>query len=155
MQIWKPCDKKWRHNDIITKNNRKQWKNTDLYETKQIIYHSKGNDESYPKMYFLLNLWALLSNFWHFLQCLLTKYGRVTWPKKEISKNFYVFLILHLILGKVTKFIAEKPSTSEVISQKPHWGWKTPPSAFMVNSFRQLVCTRTPILYSPGDVSKL
>ena len=50
-----------------------------------IIYHSKGIDESYPKMYFLLNLsyycqkfWVFLSKFWHFLQCLLTKYGHVT-----------------------------------------------------------------------------
>ena len=28
----------------------------DLHETKQTIYHSKGIDESYPKMYLLLNL---------------------------------------------------------------------------------------------------
>ena len=31
--------------DVITINN-----NSDLRETKQIIYHSKGNDESFPKM---------------------------------------------------------------------------------------------------------
>ena len=55
-EIWKPCDKKWRHNYIITKNNEKQWENADLLETKQIIYHSNGTDESYPKMYFLLDL---------------------------------------------------------------------------------------------------
>ena len=35
-------------------------------------------------------------------------------------------------LGRVTKFPVEKLSTSEVISQKPHGGWKTPPSAFRV-----------------------
>ena len=29
---------------------QKQWQNSDLRETKQIIYHSKGIDESYPKM---------------------------------------------------------------------------------------------------------
>ena len=28
----------------------------DLCETKETIYHSKGIDESYPKMYFSLNL---------------------------------------------------------------------------------------------------
>ena len=33
---------------------------------------------------------------------------------------FYFVLILHLILEKVTKFLVEKLSTSEVISQKPH-----------------------------------
>ena len=37
-------------NDVITKNNRKQWENADLRRTKQNIYHSKGIDESYPKM---------------------------------------------------------------------------------------------------------
>ena len=32
---------------------------------------------------------------------------------------FYFVLILHLILGKVTKFLVEKLSTSEVMSRKP------------------------------------
>ena len=27
-----------------------QWENADLRETSQIIYRSKGRDESYPKM---------------------------------------------------------------------------------------------------------
>ena len=62
-------------NDVImtvmfTRNNGKQWGNADLRKTKQIIYHSKGIGESYPKIYFLLNLkkplcqklWAFLSN---------------------------------------------------------------------------------------------
>ena len=50
-------------------------------------------------------------------------------PRSKFGKNFIFFLILHLILGKVTKFLVEKLSTSEVISQKPHGGggWKTPP----------------------------
>ena len=91
---------------------------------KQIIYHSKGIDESYPKMYFLSNLsycqkfWAFLSKFWHFLQCPLTKYGHVTWPKKQISKFFYFFPILHLLLRKVTKFLMRKLCTSKVVSRK-------------------------------------
>ena len=29
----------------------KQWENSDLREIKQIIYHSKANDESFPKMF--------------------------------------------------------------------------------------------------------
>ena len=67
--------------------------------------------------------------FWHFLRCPLSKYGHVTSPKKQISKKFYFFLILHLILGKAAKFLVEKLSTSEVISQKPHrgGGGKHPP----------------------------
>ena len=40
----------------------------------------------------------------------------------EISKIFYFVLILNLILLKVIKFLVEKLSTLEVISQKPHGG---------------------------------
>ena len=50
---------------------------------------------------------------------------------QEANFEFF-FLILHLISGKVTKFLVEKLSTSEVISQKPHGGGKHPPSAFRV-----------------------
>ena len=59
----------------------------------------------------------------------------------QISKLFYFVLILHLILGKVTKFLVEKLSTSEVISQKPHGRWNPPPppppNAFRVNNGNQ------------------
>ena len=48
-------------------------------------------------------------------------------PSLEMSKLFYFVPILYLISGKVTKFLVEKLSISEVISQKPHGGeWKTP-----------------------------
>ena len=72
--------------------------------------------------------------FWHFLRCPLSKYGYVTWPKKQISKKIYFFLILDLIFDKAARFLAEKLSTSEVIGQKPHGGLveNTPPSAFRV-----------------------
>ena len=50
MQIWKSCDQKWRHNDVITKNNGKQFENADLSGTKQNIYCWKGFNESYSKM---------------------------------------------------------------------------------------------------------
>ena len=68
------------------------------------------------------NVMDFYLKFWHFLRCPLSKYGHVTLPKKQISKKFYFFLILHLILGKVTKFLVEKLSTSEDISQKAHGG---------------------------------
>ena len=42
-------------------------------------------------------------------------------PRSKFQK-IYIFLILHLILGKAAKFLVEKLSTSEVISQKPHGG---------------------------------
>ena len=58
------------------------------------------------------------------------------WPchvtQEANFEKIYFFLIVHLILDKA-KFLVEKLSTSEVISQKPHWGvGKHPPSAFRV-----------------------
>ena len=50
MQIWKPCNQRRCHNDVITKNNEKQWENADPGGTKQNIYRWKGFDESYSKM---------------------------------------------------------------------------------------------------------
>ena len=124
-------------NDIITKNNGK---NANPREAKQIIYHSKGIDESCPKMYFLLNLSHYVKSYGHLCQILafFTMPTLQIWPyhvtQEANFEKFYFFLILHLILGKAAKFLVEKLSTSEVISQKPHGGWKTPPaSAFRVN----------------------
>ena len=77
MQIWKPYDRKWRHNDVITKNNG----NADVRETSQIIYHSKGLEENYPKIQVLSNLSNFVKNYGHlseilaFLPQALTKYG--------------------------------------------------------------------------------
>ena len=70
---------------------------------------------------------GIFVKFWHLLRCPLPKYGMSRDPERQISRKFYFFLILHLILGKVTKFLVTKLSTSEVISQKPHGGWKTTP----------------------------
>ena len=51
----------------------KQWQNSDLCVTRQIIYHSKGIDKSFPKMHFFIEfeplcqkVWAFLSNFGFF-----------------------------------------------------------------------------------------
>ena len=50
-------------------------------------------------------------------------------------RNFYFVLILHLILGKVTKVLVEKLSASEVTSRGGGGGGGgTPPSAFGVNA---------------------
>ena len=59
-------------------------------------------------------------------------------PRSNFREKIFL-LILHLILGKFTNFLVEKLSTSEVISQKPHGEWKTPPSAFIVNLVRPAV----------------
>ena len=54
----------------------------DPRETKQIIYHSKGIDESYPKMYFLLNLSHYVKSYGHLCQILafFTMPALQIWP---------------------------------------------------------------------------
>ena len=63
-----------------------------------------------------------MSNFGIFLMIP----GHQIWPchvtQEANFEKFYFFLILHLILGKSAKFLVEKLSTLEVISQKPHGG---------------------------------
>ena len=124
----------------------KTMENADLRETKQIIYHSKGVDESYPKMYFLLNLSYYVKSYGHLCQFLAFfmmptfQIWQCHVTQEANFKKIYFFLILHLILGKVTKFLVEKLSTSEVISQKPHErGGKHPPSAFRVKEIDRLL----------------
>ena len=92
-------------NNVIMTSLQKTMENADLRETKQIIYHSKGTDESYPKNVLFIafellcqNVWAFMSNFGIFYDapspnmamsqcqilaffydaCSLPKYGHVT-----------------------------------------------------------------------------
>ena len=87
-------------------------------------------------MYFLLNLSHYVKSYGHLCQILafLMMPALQIWPchvtQEANFEKVYFFLILHLILDKAAKFLVGKLSTSEVISQKPHGGWKTPPSAF-------------------------
>ena len=114
--------------------------NADLRETKQIIYHSKGIDESYPKMHFLLNLSPYVKSYEHLCQILAicTTPALQIWPCQVTQEaNFQKIIFFPnsaFNIGKSCKILVEKLSTSEVISHKPHGGWKTPlpPSAFRV-----------------------
>ena len=79
-------------------------------------------------MYFLLNLIHHVKSYGHLCQILafFTMPALQIWPchvtqEANFEKNYF-FQIPQLILGKVTKFLVEKLSTSEVISQKPHGG---------------------------------
>ena len=64
----------------------KQWENADLRETKQIIHHSKGIDESYPKMYFLLNLSHYVKRYEHLCQILAFFYDARS-PNMAMSRD--------------------------------------------------------------------
>ena len=83
------------------------------------------------KMHFLLNWSHCVKRYGHFCQilALLTIPDHQIWSchmtQDAHFENLYFDLILHLISGKVTKFLVEKLSILEVISKKPHW--KTPP----------------------------
>ena len=120
----------------------------DLCETKQVVYLSKGIDESYPKMYFLLNLSHYVKSYGHCqILAFFTMPAHQVWlchvTQEAFSKIFYFVLILHLILVKVKKFLDEKLSISEVISQKPHGVENNPPpNAFRVKkgSSKKLIC---------------
>ena len=72
-----------------------------------------------------------MSNFGIFYDACSPNMAMSRDPRSKFQKNFYFFLILHLILGKAAEFLIGKLSTSEVISQKPHGGWKTPPSVLL------------------------
>ena len=67
MQIWNPCDTKWHHKDVITKNNGKQLGNADLLITKQNKYRSKGVDESDPKNVTFIEFEPLCQKLWAFM----------------------------------------------------------------------------------------
>ena len=79
-------------------------------------------------MYFLLNLSQYVKSCGHFCQIL----GFFTMPAHQIwsshvtqETNFEKFLCFSnsaFNIRKSSKVLAEKPSTSEVISQKPHGG---------------------------------
>ena len=114
------------------------------HETKQIRYHSKGIDNSFPKVCFLLNLSHPKVCFLLILSHCVKSYGHFcqilaifTMPDYQILschmtqdgnfETFYFVLILHLILGKVTKFLVEKLSTAKVISRNLTGGRKQPP----------------------------
>ena len=68
-------------NDVMMMSLPKTMKNLDARETSQIIYYSKGIDESYPKMHVLSNLSNFVKSFGHlseilaFLPQALIKYG--------------------------------------------------------------------------------
>ena len=96
-------------NDVIMTSLPKTMENVDLLETKQIIYHSKCIDESYQKMYFLLNLSHYVKSYGGLCQILafFMMPAPLIWPchvTQEANLKKIVFLILHLILEKVTKY---------------------------------------------------
>ena len=74
----------------------KQLQNSDLRETEQIIYHSKGIDKSCQEMYFLWNLSHCVKCYGNFCQILPFFYDTRS-PNMVMSRDprcrFRIFLI--------------------------------------------------------------
>ena len=68
-------------NDVIMMSLPKTMENVDVRETRQVIYQSKGLDESYPKMQVLSNLSNFVKRYGHLSEILailpqaFTEYG--------------------------------------------------------------------------------
>ena len=100
---------------------------------------SKGIDESYQKVYILLNYNHYVKSYGYFCQILafFTMPAHKIWSCHVTQEaNFEKFLSCPdstFNIRKVTRFLAEKLSTSEIINQKPHGGGDgNPPSDFRV-----------------------
>ena len=92
----------------------KTMENADLREMKQIIYHSKGIDESRPKMYFLLNLSHYVKSYGHLCQILafFTMPALQIWPchatQEANFENFLFFPNSAFNIGKSCKISSRK-----------------------------------------------
>ena len=123
-------------NDVIMTSLPKQWKNADLCETKQIIHHSKGIDESYPKMYFLLNLNHYVKSYGHLCQILSFFYDARS-PDMAVSRDprrkfrkIFIFPNSAFNIGKSCKICSRKALYFRSYQPKTSRGWKTPPQFF-------------------------
>ena len=95
----------------------KQWQNSD--SVKQILYIILKVLIRAVKVCLLLNFSQCVKSYRHF-----SNFGSFTMSAQQIRschvaqdailKIFHFVLILHLILGKVTKFLVEKLSTSKL-----------------------------------------
>ena len=126
-----------RRNDVIMTSLPKTMENADLHETKQIIYHSKGIDESYPKMYFLLNLSHYARSYGHLCQILafFTMPALQIWPCHVIQEaNFEKILFFPnsaFNIGKSCKISSRKALYFRSYQPKTsRGGGKHPPQCF-------------------------
>ena len=76
--------------------------------------------------------------FWYFFYYARSPNMAMSHDPKSKFRGKIIFLNSAFNIRKVTKFLVEKLSTSEVIGQKPHGGGKHPPSAFRVKESKPL-----------------
>ena len=108
------------NNNAITKNNDKIWtssKPNKLYIIRKVLIRAIQNVLFIEFKPLCQALWAFLSNFGSFYDARSPNMVMSHDRRCKFLKFFNFVLILHLILGKVTKFLLEKLSSSEVISK--------------------------------------
>ena len=116
----------------------KQCQNSDLLETKQIIYHSKGIDESCPKIYFLLNLSHYVKSYGHFCQIcfFFTMTAHQIWSchvtQKENFENLLSCPNSTFNIRKSHRISSGKALYFRSYQPKPSQGEHPLPSAFRV-----------------------
>ena len=115
-------------NDVIMTSLPKTMEKWDLRGTKQIIYHSKGIDESYPKMYFLLNMRHYVKSYGHLCQILafFTMPAPQSWPchvtqEANFEKNL-LFPNSAFNIGKNYKISSRKALYFRSYQPKTSWG---------------------------------
>ena len=125
MQIWKWCDLKWLHNDVITKNNRAKWENADLSGTKQNIYRWKGFDDSCSHWIWatVSNVMGIYVNFTKTIHQIWSCHVTLAWE----FETFIRFLILYEVLGKLPNLGEIGPRT-KMLQTKANWGLENTPS---------------------------
>ena len=104
--------------------------NADLLETKQIIYLSKGIDESYLKMYLLLNLSHYVKSYGHLCQFLaffmmpnmaMSRDPRSKFRKKKIffsNSAFNIRKSYKIFNGKALYFKSYRPKPQGLTNAK-------------------------------------
>ena len=65
---------------------------------------------------------GIFVKFWHFFTMSAHQICSCHVTQETNFEKFLCFPNSAFNIRKSSKFLAEKPSTSEVISQKPHWG---------------------------------
>ena len=109
-------------------------KNADLRETKQIIYQSKGIDESYPKMYFLLNSSHYVKRYGHLCQILAIFTMPAIWLCHMIQEaNFEKMLFFPNFAFNIKK-------SCKISSRKALYYTPPPPPPFVLSGLNISFC---------------
>ena len=139
MQVWKPCDTKWHHDDIISKNNRKMRisaKPNKLYIVRKVLMRGTQKCRFYWIWAFMSKVMGIFVTFWHFYDARSPNMAMSRDPRRKFRKILF-FLNSAFNIRKSYKISGRKAVYFKSYQAKTSWkgvggGWKTPSSAFRV-----------------------